>query len=271
MAKISTYPFASKPSLKDYVIGTETNDNLNTKNFMISDIIDLIDLTVYVPYTGATQDVDLGTYSLYTYSLYMSGGPIWDADGSPGSLSQILCSQGPGSSPIWKDFSNLLPTNIYGSFYDTTTQTTAANTINYMKFNTVDFTNGVSITNDVLGNPTKINFSETGVYNIQFIAQLNKTSGGPDEDVYIYLIKDDVAVDNSTTSLTLVNQNHLIVASWNFFVEISSVASTCQIAWVATNSNIEIYYEASPIIPTSPFPTELPSIPSVILTVNKVS
>lgn len=271
MAKISTYPFPATPSLSDYVIGTDASDSLETKNFMISDIIDLADLPSYVPYTGATQDVDLGTYSLYTYSLYMSGGPIWDGNGSPGSSGQILSSNGPGSSPTWENVSSLLPTNIYGSFYDTTTQTTTANTIKYMKFNTVDFTNGVSITNDALGNPTKINFSETGAYNIQFSAQLNKTSGGPDEDVYIYLVKDGVSVNNSTTSLTLVNQNHLIVAAWNFFVEISSVASTCQIAWVATNSDIEIYYEANPIIPTTPFPTELPSIPSVILTVNKVS
>jgi len=269
MAKISTYPFPSPPSASDYVIGTDTNDALATKNFMISDILALGG-TTYVPYLGANQDVDLGTFSLYTYSLYMNGGPIWDGNGSPGSSGQILSSNGPGSSPTWENVSSLLPTNIYGSFYDTTTQTTTANTIKYMKFNTVDFTNGVSITNDALGNPTKINFSETGAYNIQFSTQLNKT-GGTSADIYIYLLKDGVAVDNSNTIITLANNGHFTVAAWNFFVEISSVASTCQIAWASTSSNVELHYEASPIIPTSPFPTELPSVPSVILTVNKIS
>jgi hypothetical protein len=106
MAKISTYPFPASPSLSDYVIGTDSNDALATKNFMISDILALGG-TTYVPYTGAIQDVDLGSYSLYTYSLYMQGGPIYDGNGSPGSSSQILSSQGPGASPVWVDLSTL--------------------------------------------------------------------------------------------------------------------------------------------------------------------
>ena len=106
MAKISTYPFPSPPSASDYVIGTDTNDALATKNFMISDILALGG-TTYVPYTGAIQDVDLGSFSLYTYSLYMQGGPIYDGNGSPGSSGEILSSQGPGNSPIWVDLSTL--------------------------------------------------------------------------------------------------------------------------------------------------------------------
>ena len=106
MAKISTYPFPASPSLSDYVIGTDSNDALATKNFMISDILALGG-TTYVPYTGAIQDVDLGSYSLYTYSLYMQGGPIYDGNGSPGSSGEILSSQGPGASPVWVDLSTL--------------------------------------------------------------------------------------------------------------------------------------------------------------------
>lgn len=106
MAKISTYPFPSPPSASDYVIGTDTNDALATKNFMISDILALGG-TTYVPYTGAVQDVDLGSFSLYTYSLYMNGGSFYDGNGSPGSMGEILSSQGPGNSPIWVDLSTL--------------------------------------------------------------------------------------------------------------------------------------------------------------------
>jgi len=41
MGKISIYPEATPPSLDDFVIGTDTSDSLSTKNFVISDILDL--------------------------------------------------------------------------------------------------------------------------------------------------------------------------------------------------------------------------------------
>lgn len=42
MAKISTYPEPTPPSLSDYLIGTDVSDYEATKNFLISDILNLL-------------------------------------------------------------------------------------------------------------------------------------------------------------------------------------------------------------------------------------
>lgn len=61
MAKISTYPIVSVPDFSDLLIGTDVENLNETKNFTIGDIADLIIVGSYVPYTGAINDVDLGT------------------------------------------------------------------------------------------------------------------------------------------------------------------------------------------------------------------
>jgi len=74
MAKISTYPNVGTPTLSDMLIGTEVTDNNATKNFMISDILGLIgSLGLYVPYTGATANVNLGAFNLDAQDLTLTG------------------------------------------------------------------------------------------------------------------------------------------------------------------------------------------------------
>jgi hypothetical protein len=133
-----------------------------------------------------------------------------------------------------------------------------------MQFGTTDFSSGVTITNDGLGDPTQITFSEAGTYNIQFSAQLKKTGGGGATIFYIYLLKNGVAVPNSTTAVTLENNGDLAVAAWNFFVDIPSIPYNCQIAWYTNNANGEIHADPAPVV-------GIPAIPSVILTVNRIA
>ena len=378
MAKISTYPGPSSPSLSDKLIGTDVNDMLMTKNFTISDIISVagsstyvpytggnndvfllgygfyanefvvyggtssqflkadgsIDSNVYalasslasyVPYTGATGDVDLGANRLTATSLRITtddaemvgiscfpgaqdffeiGNNGWtvsgflvdfvnnryflgdwgnavngtyikvdDANtrielskgiytnGSEGSSGQVLTSQGAGLPATWST-PFVVPT--LGSFYDTTVQGTAGTAFEVMQFNSTDISTGVSIVNDGLGDPTKITFSASGVYNIQFSAQLKKIGGGGATLFYIYLIKDGVPVPNSATAVTLENNGDLLVAAWNWFITVSLLPSYCQIGWYTNNANGELHYDAAPIV-------GIPAIPSVILTVNRVS
>ena len=56
----------------------------------------------------------------------------------------------------------------FGQFYDTTTQSGSRNTPYAMKLNTTDISEGVSITNNGSGLPTRITVSNTGYYNLQF-------------------------------------------------------------------------------------------------------
>ena len=71
MAKISTYTTVA-PQLSDMLIGTDVNDMNNTKNFTVGGIISLANLGTYVPYTGATGDVDLGVHGLTSTRLTVS-------------------------------------------------------------------------------------------------------------------------------------------------------------------------------------------------------
>lgn len=72
MAKISTYPPVGTPTLSDMLIGTDASDSNATKNFTISSIVALANLGQFVPYTGATADVNLGTYALKTDTIQAS-------------------------------------------------------------------------------------------------------------------------------------------------------------------------------------------------------
>jgi len=421
MARISTYPGPSSPSLSDMLIGTDVNDMNATKNFTIGDIMsvpgsstyvpytgatsnvvlgsntisasgyivpggtssdflkadgsvdstayvpyngattqlnlgahDLIAANIvrigglsteflkadgsvdsstylttsaaastYVPYTGATGNVDLGIYKLTSHSLEVTtddvtipgiqcfsgdyfgiGSNGWTQVGflvdfinnvynlgdygssvngtyikiddansrielskgiytnaSEGAVGQVLTSQGPGVPATWST-PFVVPT--LGSFYDTTVQGTAGTAFEIMQFNSTDISTGVSIVNDGLGDPTKITFSASGVYNIQFSAQLKKTGGAGATLFYIYLIKDGTPVSNSATAVTLENNGDLLVAAWNWFITIPSIPSYCQIGWYTNNANGELHYDAAPVV-------GIPAIPSVILTVNRVS
>jgi hypothetical protein len=280
----------------------------------------------YVPYTGATGNVDLGSNRLTATSLrittddaemvgiscfpgaqdfFQIGNNGWTASGflvdfvnnryylgdwgsavngtyikvddansrveiskaiytnaSTGTAGQILTSQGAALPATWSTASYLVPT--YGSFYDVVTQTTTGASFELMNFGSNDIVSGVTITNDTFGDPTKITFSATGVYNIQFSAQLKKTGGGGATIFYIYLIKNGTAVPNSATAVTLENNGDLTVAAWNWFIDIPSLPSNCQIGWYANNANGELHYDASPVV-------GIPAIPSVILTVNRIS
>jgi hypothetical protein len=74
MAKISTYPNVGTPVLSDILIGTDVTNNNATVNFQISDILGLIgSLGLYVPYTGATANVNLGAFNLDAQDLTLTG------------------------------------------------------------------------------------------------------------------------------------------------------------------------------------------------------
>ena len=85
MAKISTYPIVSTPTVNDLLIGTDVENLNETKNFALGDIAALIIGGTYVPYTGANANVDLGLFSIEASSFILPGGlstQFLKADGS---------------------------------------------------------------------------------------------------------------------------------------------------------------------------------------------
>ena len=153
-------------------------------------------------------------------------------------------------------------TPYYGSFFDTTTQSVAANTATPMNFNTTQSNNGVSIVNDGGGNPTKITFANAGTYNVQFSAQLTQTDNSVDQ-VLIWFRQNGVDVGDSNTDVTMDKQYSDKVASWNWVVE-AAVNDYVQIMWESNSTSVTLLAQAASTSPT------YPAIPSVILTVTPV-
>lgn len=92
MAKISTYSFATPPTLGDYVIGTINIASKETKNFRISDILALSGSGLFVPYTGASGNVNLGSNTISANQFIKLGGTSAEflkADGSTDSNTYV--------------------------------------------------------------------------------------------------------------------------------------------------------------------------------------
>lgn len=150
----------------------------------------------------------------------------------------------------------------YGSFYADGNGVLAvqlpsgAGVIDYMKLDTTVTANGVSLIS-----PTQIQVTNAGVYNIQFSAQINKTTGTADE-LSIWLDINGLPIDNTNTKLTLANNNQLMVASWNFMTPLN-VGSIVRLSWSTSGGHIFLYGEPGIGIGGA--------IPPVILTINEVS
>jgi len=300
MAKISSYTNASPVTLSDKVIGTDTTHDNATKNFTVLSILGLIGdyyesvgtgtagyvLTSngagnaptwqagggsFVPYTGATGDVDLGIYDLYANEigvanrLYIDNNADISLDGDKGSVGDILMSNGTGFTPEWVTIASIF--NSYkGSFYDSTTQTlTGGANVGVavrLNFEEAALTNGLYVDNDGLGNPTLITASNNveANFNFMFSAQL-ANSGGSAQVVDFWLRINGVDVPNTNGKVELRSSNSFIMAAWNYFITLNE-DDYVQLMWAATSTNITMVAD--------PINAVHPATPSIIVTLNQV-
>lgn len=143
----------------------------------------------------------------------------------------------------------------YGAFCDTTTQTAAAiNTAYGMKFNTTDLSSGVYV-----GAPTSRVYVDTnGIYNIQFSAQIDKTSGGTGL-LWIWLRKNGVNVARSATQIRIQGNDAETVAAWNFLLSMNA-SDYFELMWEVDTTDIQLLSDVATAVH--------PAVPSVILTVT---
>jgi hypothetical protein len=154
--------------------------------------------------------------------------------------------------------------NPYGAFQDSTDQTAASTTVAYpVKFNTVDFSNGVTIASD-----SRLTVAVDGLWNLQFSLQFKNTSNDG-QDVDIWFRKNGTNIDNSNSRFHIParkssgDPSHL-VAAMNFFVSV--VANDyIEIMWRTTSTDVSLEQ-----FPTSTSPTR-PAVPSAIVTMTFVS
>jgi hypothetical protein len=145
-----------------------------------------------------------------------------------------------------------------GSFYEPTTQTTTANTPTAMLISQTGFLNNIAISGT-----TGIQVNDAGYYNLQFSAQLYRTSGGTSQHVDIWLRVNGTDVSNSNTRINVNNNSVYQVAAWNWFLYMAA-SETVEIMWATTDATIQLQSEvANLIIPH-------PETPSVIATINRI-
>lgn len=146
----------------------------------------------------------------------------------------------------------------YGAFHDSTTQTAAvANTAYPIVLGATDLSLGV-----YLGAPTSRVYVDTGgIYNIQFSAQLDRTSA-TDGIIWLWLRINGTDVPDSASQIRIKGNNAETIAAWNFLVRLNA-GNYFEIVWAADDTDSRLQAIAAAGI--------VPAIPSMILTVDNIS
>jgi hypothetical protein len=150
---------------------------------------------------------------------------------------------------------------VFGSYFSDVQQNNASATaVNLMTVNNV-----VVAFNTVVRSPfSRIYVAETGIYNIQFSAQFDKSAPAA-ADIYVWLRQNGIDVPYSGGKVVLQGSNAEIVPAWNY-VLLMSANDYFEIAWSSTDTNVY-----ASIIAPAVGPPAIPGVPSVIITVCWVS
>lgn len=163
--KISAYADDSSPNLSDKVIGTDV-DNMNaTKNFTIGQILDLANLDSFVPYTGATSNVNLGAFGIVANSIVKLGG----------TSSQFLKADGSVDSNTYLTASNIQFIQVLNGFSTLSQAPSALDTPIIVSFGP-----GQSNAYVILEDGGKVQFLQSGAYFINAYGSVERqgSSGG---------------------------------------------------------------------------------------------
>ena len=148
----------------------------------------------------------------------------------------------------------------YGQFSDTTTQSGSADTAYSMRVNTIDFAHNVTIVSG-----SRITPSNTGIYNLQFSAQLaNSANTNLTFDIWLAYTGSNVA--NSNTQIDVnksAGQLGRSVAAWNWMLPVKA-NDYIEIMWSCNGSTGQILANGTQSNPTRP------AIPSVIATLTQI-
>lgn len=206
---------------------------------------------------NSTKNITVDSSAPATYTGLVKGAVWFDSANNQvcyvdeAGVQHCITSGGIGITPA------------YGSFYDLTDQSAVSpNTAYAMKLGNTDLSIGTSVANNGLGDPTRITVNAAGVYNLQFSAQVQKLQGGSEEEISIWIRKNNTTdVPDSATDITLANNNNLTVAAWNWYVSLGA-GEYVEIMWSVTDTDIRIEH----LTASAP----RPAVPSVIATIQRV-
>jgi hypothetical protein len=194
----------------------------------------------------------LNTASGYLYTTRDDGALVLINNGIPGPTGPsgaVGPSGAAGTDATQRYFLNA---------FDTTTQTNvSAASGNAFNYNTTIDSRGVAVVSGSM-----IQVANSGVYNIQFSAQLEKSSANK-EDVDIWLSKNGVGVPWSATTIVVEGSSDRQVAAWNFLLSMDT-NEFAELYWHSDDLNVVALAASGHAVPAHP------DIPSIILTVNNV-
>jgi hypothetical protein len=168
--KISSYAVLSNPQLGDKLIGTDVNNMDVTKNFTIESLLDL-GVAYYqgdfVPYTGATTNLVLGSNSITASSIIKAGG----------TASQFLKADGSVDNTSYLTAGNIQFTQVLNGFSTVAQAPSALNTPVIVSFGAAQ---GSSSTDVELLTGGKIIFNRAGAYVVNAYGNVERqgSSGG---------------------------------------------------------------------------------------------
>jgi hypothetical protein len=135
-----------------------------------------------------------------------------------------------------------------------------------MSLSTTDLSNGVFVSSSN-GDNTKVKFTNAGVYNIQFSAQLSNSDNST-QDVVVWIRKNGTNIEDSSGTVGVppfkAGSNGQVIASWNYYLSLSA-NDYVQMCWHVEQANV-ITLET---IAAGTSPTH-PRTPSLILTAQRV-
>jgi hypothetical protein len=211
-----------------------------------------------------------GRYGGTGYTTYTKGDLLVGAGSTfirvgTGYSHQVISPVASTSSGVgWTDLSlSASISTCYGSFYSTVTQTVyGANTITPLTYNNTFEAANMSIYGGA-GTSSRILISSSGVYNIQFSAQINLTTGTQPKVGDFWFRINGTDVPWSNTKQTILGKDSQALIALNFV----STINAGQYFEIMMNSNDAAFSIEGTGATTGPV---RPGTPSIITTVTKV-
>jgi hypothetical protein len=141
----------------------------------------------------------------------------------------------------------------YASYANTSSISGSANVSHSFSYDSPDGSSGISLISG-----SRITFSHSGVYNIQFSAQLHTQTGAT---VHIWFKETGSNIPESGTRVGPTANGDYLAPAWNF-VKYFPSGSYAELAWQSDQDNTQFPYIAAT--------GNIPSCPAIILTVTQV-
>lgn len=155
--------------------------------------------------------------------------------------------------------------NAYIQAFSLVDQTAALNTPTAVRLGTTDVSNDISVVNDGSGNPTRITFANTGLYEVSINLQVDN-SDATDHTLRIWQRKNgsDMANSGSIISVPKAADGGTTIFELNTFFN-ATAGDYLQYIFAVNNTAVSLRYDAAQV---SPFAA--PAIPSAIFIASQV-